>query len=100
SLELPAAEEAPDRLACVTSPSSPALLMRTGELALLAPSCLDVACESASWPLTAFWPRAWTVTPPPEPPADWPADWSVLCLLPATEMAPDRLACLTSPSSP
>ena len=70
SFLLPATEKAPDRFACVTSPSSPELLMRTGELPLLAPSCSDVACELASWPLTAFWPSAWTVTPPPEPPAD------------------------------
>src|SRR5262245_30898736 len=72
SLELPATEKAPDRFACVTSPSLPELLMRTGELLLLAPSCSDVACEVASWPLTAFWPSAWTVTSPPEP-ADWSA---------------------------
>src|ERR687887_44916 len=73
--------------------------MRTGELALLAPLCSDVACDSAPCQLSAHWPIAWTVGPS-EPPADCSADCSVLLALPAADFADDELDCETSPSSP
>src|SRR5436190_1802995 len=73
--------------------------MRTGELVLLAPSCSDVACDSAPCQLSAHWPIAWTVGPP-EPPADWSTDWSVLFLFPAAEKAVESLDWSTEPPPP
>ena len=46
-LSLPAADFAADALTCLTSPSSPLLLIRTGALVLQAPDCVEVADESA-----------------------------------------------------
>src|SRR6266540_3361037 len=100
SFLLPAAEMAPDRFDCVTSPSLPALLIRTGELSLLAPSCSDVACDPASWPFTAFCPRTWTVGPALPAPADCSAVWSVVFLLPAAEPANEALVWVTEPPPP
>src|SRR5262249_7923874 len=55
SFLLPAAERAVESLDCVTSRSSPLLLMRTGELVLLAQHCVESADESADCLLPAFW---------------------------------------------
>src|SRR5689334_16356098 len=54
SFLLPAAERAVDELDCVTAPSSPLLLMRTGELVLLAQHCVESADESADCLFPAF----------------------------------------------
>jgi hypothetical protein len=60
SFLLPAADRAVDELDCVTSPSSPLLLMRTGALVLLAQHCVESADESADCLLPAFWSMSCT----------------------------------------
>ena len=128
SFSLPAAEMAPDRLACVTSPSSPLLLMRTGALVFCAQHCVEFADESAVWSLDAFCLTSCTtgLPPPPHvpqppsdglphlslqpslsgncltsgPPASCVAVWFVSFLFTAADSANEPLIWVTEPPSP
>src|SRR5262245_64943302 len=97
-----AADSASDVLDWSTLPSVPSLLIRTGRFVLLAPFWVESADELASWPVIAFWPTAWTRSPPQlqPPPCFWLTPCVVSARLPAADSAAEVFDCVTSPLEP